>query len=410
MQTPHFISALATGGDATQDEAHVAAQLLSGLGGVAPDLVVLFASPHYGVALDGLGRRMRSATGAGTLIGTTGGGIVGGGREVEQGPALSALGALLPGAEARAHRVAARQTAAGGWDFTGWPDAADAARSGLVLLADPFSFPMQDYLPRLATERPGLAVAGGLASGGRAPGQHVLWVDDEVHREGAAGVVVAGEVELSAAVSQGCRPVGEAYVVTGVRGNLLLSLGGKPAARVLLETLEGLADGERELFRRGAFVGLALDATRSSFRASDLLVRNVLGLHPQDDAVAVAASELRRGGTVQFMVRDAASASREFGEVLAGRDWRGGAAPGELGALLFTCGGRGRGMFEVEDHDAGRVQAALGPDLPLAGFFANGEIGPVGGKPFLHGFTASLAVLRKREPAASGARVSDRRH
>ena len=163
---------------------------------------------------------------------------------------------------------------------------------------------------------------------------------------------------------------------------------------MLFETLEALPDEDRQLFQRGAFVGRAIDAARKTFRSSDLLVRSILGLDPRRHALAIADDELRAGSTIQLMVRDATSASAELQSTLelAGLESFGEA----VGGLLFTCGGRGRGMFGGPDHDAARIEALFGPGFPLAGFSAGGEIGPIGGEPFLHGFTASSAFFVPR--------------
>jgi small ligand-binding sensory domain FIST len=207
-------------------------------------------------------------------------------------------------------------------------------------------------------------------------------------------VLLKGATRVVSAVSQGCRPIGPPLVATRVEGNAIFELRGKPAAKVLFEVLEDLEESERELFQKGAFIGRAVDPARSTFRPGDLLVRNIMGLDPQRHAIAVADGGFRNGTTFQFMVRDGASAEAELASVLevAGLESMGQAS----GGLLFTCGGRGQAMFGRPHHDAASVEAAFGPGFPLAGFAANGEIGPVGGRPFLHGFTASAAIFAPR--------------
>lgn len=398
MTRPRFASALSTDPQAAVAEERCLASLEAQLDGAAPDLLVAFASHHHGDVLDGWPARLRAALGARHLVGCSGLGIVGGEREVEDRPALSLWAATLPGTRVTPRRVRVEHLLGGGARLEGMPDFADPELGSLLLFGDPYTFPVTAFLDELGERHPGLPVAGGMASGGRGAGQNLLFLDDEVHQDGAVAIELEGAVEMCTAVSQGCRPVGSPLVITACRENVVLKLRGRKAAKVLIETLESLPADEQELFRRGTFIGLALDATKSHFEPSDLLVRNILGLLPQEDAVAVSDGSIRPGMSVQFMVRDSASASHELEAVLRqrGRDWSEERDRDESGALLFTCSGRGSRMFGELHHDARRVQQAFGPELPLAGFFANGEIGPVGGRNFVHGFTASVALFRQR--------------
>ena len=402
-----FANALSTESDAEAAEEQCIAALGEQLRGSDPDLLLFFASPHYGASLEGLGRRLRDATGASCTIGCTGASIVGGSREIENRAALSVWAAKLPGTRLLAAQMRAGQEPEGGWSFHGIPEPGDLDRTGVMVLGDPFSFPMPEYLREMEQRWPGVPIVGGLASGGRGPGQNLIFLEDRVITSGGVMMALEGATEICAAVSQGCRPVGDPLVITSCREHLVLKLGGKGAAAQMMRTIEGLEEEDRELFRHGPFVGLAIDATKSRFEAGDLLVRNVLGLHPQEDGVAVADNSIRVGQTIQFMVRDSNSASDDLRNLLAerGPQW---ADPVErspeaksVGALLFSCGGRGSSMFDSQHHDAAQLQAALGPDLPLSGFFANGEVGPVAGRNFLHGFSASVALLRRRSHASA---------
>jgi len=197
------------------------------------------------------------------------------------------------------------------------------------------------------------------------------------------GVFLEG-VDVETVVSQGCRPIGDAFVVTRAERNFVEELGGKPAMARLQELAANATDDERELLQRGLHMGLVVDEHKAEFVRGDFLVRNVLGADQESGAVAVG-DRVSVGQTVQFHVRDAAAADEDLREMLAGVDAR--------AALVFTCNGRGRHLFGVPDHDAGLVDQLLGP-IPAAGAFCAGEIGPVGGRNFLHGFTASLALFR----------------
>ena len=254
------------------------------------------------------------------------------------------------------------------------------------MLADPFTFPSGPFLAKLNDERPGTPLVGGIAAGGGRPGAQALLVDDEVHSEGAVGAVLSG-VRVLTVVSQGCAPIGRDAVITSAEGNLVYELAGQPALERLRSEIASLAPDEQRLAARGILAGLVIDENRSEYGRGDYLVRAVLGADDESGALAVG-ERVRVGQTLRFHVRDARSADEDLRRALADAIPRGDAA----GALLFTCNGRGTGMFSEADHDASAVSDALGSDA-LAGFFCGGEIGPVGGRSFLHGFTATLAVF-----------------
>jgi len=236
-----------------------------------------------------------------------------------------------------------------------------------------------------------------MASGAMGPGQSLLFTADGVREAGAVGVVLEGGIELRPVVSQGCRPVGEKWVITACERNQIKKLGGRPALEVLVETLDGLSPDDRKRLQGAPFIGLAVDAASSRFDCGDYLVRGIMGLNHAERAIAVA-DFVRRGQTVQFLVRDAKGAGEDLRRLMSthGGGELAGVPPRGAGALLFSCNGRGTRMFRQPDHDISCVRSGLAADVPVAGFFAAGEIGPVGGQNFLHGFTASVAVFRPR--------------
>jgi small ligand-binding sensory domain FIST len=200
---------------------------------------------------------------------------------------------------------------------------------------------------------------------------------------GAVAVLLSDDVPVTPVVSQGCRPIGQPFTVTNAKQNLVLELAGQPAMQRLQELVLAADEDERELMRQGLHLGVVVDEHKLDFSRGDFLVRNVLGADRNNGAIAVGEL-VQVGQTVQFHVRDANAADEDLRALLN-------SVEGDA-ALLFTCNGRGSHLFGVPNHDAGVVDDLLGP-LPLAGAFCAGEIGPVGGKNFLHGFTASLAVF-----------------
>lgn len=394
---PIFASGLSTQLVTADAVEEAVAALKRGLDGRTPDLLCFFVTLHHGPELEGLSRRIRQATGAAHAVGCTGETVVGGRREIEEGPALSLWAAACEEMTLRPFRARARADGDGAIEFDALPPVEAPERALLLLLGEPFTFPMADYLAILNERLPGVPAVGGMASGGQGPGQSFLFLDEQLVEDGALGVVIEGGIELFPVVSQGCRPIGAPLVITSVKDHLVRRLGGREASRALVDILRAAPAEERELFQRGPFLGVAVDARKSRFERGDFLVRAILGVQSSDGAVAVSDTSLRAGQTVQFMVRDAASAGEDLAQLVRAGVGGPTAAPGSVGALLFSCNGRGSRMFPDEpDHDIRRVQAGFEREIPAAGFFAMGEIGPVGGRNFLHGFTASVAVFRGR--------------
>jgi len=231
-------------------------------------------------------------------------------------------------------------------------------------------------------------VVGGMASSATQPGENRLFLGPRTHSTGAAAVLLRGDVRLKTVVSQGCRPIGRPLVVTKAERNVLIELGGKRALLQLKEIFDSLPTREQQLVQRGLHVGRVVNEYREQFELGDFLIRNVIGIDPNEGTIAIG-DFFRPGQTVQFHIRDHETADDDLRQHLAAASQAG---PTPAGALLFTCNGRGARLFGKPHHDATCVREAWG-NIPLAGFFAAGEIGPVGNQNYMHGFTASLAVF-----------------
>ena len=351
----------------------------------AADLVFVFCSgAHLAAPADTL-EAVNAILAPDVLAGCGAGGVLGAGREVEEGTAVSVWAAHLGGGHAEAFHASVEQLD-DAVTIEGFPKLDGA--SALVLLPDPYSFPTDRVLAELPRAAPGVPVLGGLASGRVGDGS-VLFLDREVHADGAVGVRLDG-LEVLPCVSQGAAPIGPELTVTAGEGNLIFELAGRPALERLRGTVESLEEHERDMLNGGLLLGIVIDAGKPEYLQGDFLVRGLLGADPEKGAIAVGAP-VGPGSIVRLHARDAASADLDLRQALdLRRTALGGATPG--GALMFTCNGRGRGLFGVRDHDAVAVAELLG-GAPTAGFFAAGEIGPVGGEAFLHGFTATIAVF-----------------
>ena len=366
---------------AAQAVGEIAGQVLEDLDGARADLMFVFVSPHFAGTTEDVVGVLRTVLAPRALVGATHAAVVGGGREVEGTPAISVWAGAGPGLAGRVVHLDVVPGEHGGADLVGWPEDADG--STLLLLADPFTFPVDGVLRVLDAARPGVQVVGGMASAAAGPGANRLVADDRVVERGAVGVLLGPDAAVDAVVAQGCRPVGRPYAVTAVDGNHVVTLGGRPALERLDEVARSMDEDEQEQLLRGLHVGLVVDEHAEDLAPGDFLVRNVLGAREADGALSVGAT-VELGQTLQFQVRDARAADADLRAASAGRS--------AAGSLLFTCTGRGRRLFGRPDHDATAVRDAFGA-IPVAGGFCAGELGPVGGRNHVHGFTASLALF-----------------
>ncbi len=389
-----FSVALSTEPDTRSAIEDVCRQAATRLGGPA-DLAMLFVSPQHGPEFESVAASIAGRLEAKHLLGCTGESIVGGSREIEQQPAIALWLARLPGVSIHGMYLEFEETPEGA-TFTGWPDDLPdpwPPGAALITLGDPFSFAVDAFLRRINEDHAGVPVVGGMASGGFGPGQNRLWLDGNEFASGAVAALVHGPLRIRSVVSQGCRPIGEHYVVTRSQRNVIQELGGRPPLAHLQELFPTLPPREQQLVQRGLHVGRVINEYQDHFGRGDFLVRNVIGADPGSGAIAIGEL-IRPGQTVQFHVRDAESADEDLRHLVS--QARTGSAAPPLGALLFTCNGRGTRLFQQPNHDAGVIQESLG-EIPLAGFFAQGELGPIGGQNFIHGFTASVVLFERTE-------------
>ena len=375
-----FTAALSEHPVAATAVGEVAGQVLDDLG-AAPDLALVFVTPPHAGALEDVAAAIADILRPAALLGCAAVSVVGTGREVEHDAAVS-LWAGRFGPVEPVRLTAVRGTE--GVTVDGWPDAPPFEPSALLLLADPFSFPVETLYAELAERHPGLPVVGGNASAAVGPGGNRLALGRRVHSDGAIGALLGPGVDVATVVSQGCRPIGRPYIVTRAEQHLVYELAGAPALERLVQMADdGMSEEDIDLIDNGLHLGQVIDERKLDYERGDFLVRNVLGADQANGAIAVN-DHVPVGATVQFHVRDAASADEDLRHLLSGRR--------ADGALVFTCNGRGRHLFKTPDHDAGVLAERVGS--PAAGFFAAGEFGPVGGRNFVHGFTASIALFR----------------
>lgn len=383
-----FAVALSVDPDPVAAATEVATRARAALDGATPSLAVLFASPQLCADPWSLLEAIHAHLAPERLIGCTGEAIIGEGREIESGPALSLWCAALPDVAVQTFRLTAEPSADGD-EIVGWPDAIGSSpdETPLIVLADPFTLPA-DLMIEQHNARGWPAMVGGLASGGARPGEHVLFLDRDIHFDGGVGADLPG-ASIVPVVSQGCAPIGPDMVITAGGGPVVAELAGTNAFDKITRVVDELTDEERRLLDQPLLAGLVINENQPEYGRGDFLVRGIHGRDPDTGAVYIG-EHVRVGQTFRLHVRDAGSADEDLRIAL--RDARD--ALGELhpaAGLLFTCNGRGTRMFGSADHDAAAIVEELG--VPAAGMFCNGEIGPVGGRTFLHGFTATMALF-----------------
>ncbi len=381
-----FAAALSEHPLATHAAGEVIGQILDRIG-AEPDLAVLFVTAPHAGALDDIATAITTLLRPHNLIGATAVSVLAGDREAEETAAVSLWAGRLDG-QITGVRLTTAPTD-DGWVVEGLPNTDALQARSLLLIADPFSFPVDAFLDSLGASHPDLAVVGGLASAARGPGGNRLLIDGRVHSNGAVGVLLDADIAPTSLVSQGCRPIGDPLIVTRAEQNVIFELAGRPALDRLISLVESLGPEDRALAARGLHCGLVIDERKETFTRGDFLIRGVVGADREHGAVAIGDT-VDVGTTIQFHVRDAESADDDLHSLLGALERRVDAA------LVFTCNGRGTHLFGSPHHDAAAVSEHAAPGAAVAGMFCAGELGPVGGRNFLHGFTASIALFRDR--------------
>jgi small ligand-binding sensory domain FIST len=385
-----FSAALSTNADSRKAIAEACTEALDALAGPA-DLALIFFSPHHAEEVQGQAGELRNRLGASCLLGCNGESIVGNEQEIEQKPALSLwLARWLKPVKMEPFHLDF-DPAPGGAGIVGLPAsvaAADLRQSAILLLGDPFSFRVDLFLRQLNESVKDLRIMGGMASGGRGPGQCRLVLGDRMWDRGAVGVRLSGPIAVQGIVSQGCRPIGKPLVITRGQENIILELDRRPPLTHLQELLRGLSSRDQDLLQRGLRIGV-INEHPDNIQRGDFLVRNPLGLDRGSGALTIN-DRVHVGQAVQFLIRDADSDDEDLHQRLRTELRAQDRKPS--GALLFTCNRRGVRYFCQPHHDAGVLRAEAG-NIPVAGFLGEGEIGHVGGQSRILGYSATVVLF-----------------
>lgn len=385
--------------------------------GEQPNLAFVFVSVAFASEYERLLPLLQTYMPVAHVVGCSGSGVIGMDddfpAEIEAGPALSLMVAHLPGVNINSFHLTEADLPDLDSPPQSWIDRIGvdpAEQPGFVIMADPFSAGTNELLQGLDFAYPEATKVGGLAGIESFSKYSGLFCDQQLYREGIVGVALSGEIVLEAIVAQGCRPIGELYRVSEGDRNVMVKLeradlsesSAAQPSQTPLEILQALfqtmSEEERVLMQNSLFIGVAQSGFKANLTRRDFLIRNLVGVNPQNGAIAVA-DKIRPGMRVQFHMRDAQTSEEDLEAMLrryrverlenqlAGSEK--GCSP--VGTLLFSCTGRGEGLYDEPNFDSDLFEKYLGP-LPVSGFFCNGEIGPVGGSTFLHGFTSVFGI------------------
>lgn len=395
-----FSSGISTKTSLDEACAEAVEQAVAGLD-APPDLCVVFASTRF-PDKERVPALLGDLAGARHLIGCSGEGIIGGGAEFEGRPAVSVTLASLPGVEVRCQHLEDGDLPDDDGPPGAWVDMMGVnveSAAGFVVLPDPFTFQVHRLLAGLDFAYPAAPKVGGLASGSQHPGGHALFCGRQCYPSGAVVLSLAGDVVVDTRVAQGCKPFGAVGKITKAENHYLLGIDGVPALKFLQDQLGKLEGRDLELASKTPlFLGIGMDpfATETP-AAGDFLIRNVMEYDSKSGSLTIGEI-LSVGRSVQFHLRDRTTSAQDLRDVLSSdRPHRGGPAGPARGALVFSCLGRGRHLYGEEGHDSKVFAEVMGP-LALGGFFCNGEIGPVQGTTYLHGYTSSFAVFAETTP------------
>jgi small ligand-binding sensory domain FIST len=391
-----WASAVSEQADLTRAVEECAAGVRSRLGDSAPDLAVTFVSSHYERDYDDVARLVGEKLATAMVFGCSSGGVIGGGSEVEHRSAVSITAAVLPGVEVvdfylDQESLPDLDAGPGAWEAL--VNASPGQDPQFVMLADPFSFPVQDLLMGMDFAFTRSVKIGGLASSADQQGRNALFLNGQVYRSGAVGLALHGNITVDTVVAQGCRPIGQPMRVSKSRRNVLIGLDGQPPLTVMKNLFKQVNRRDRELMRHSLFLGVVMDDLIEAPEQGDFLIRNVVGIDGRTGTLAIGEL-LKEGQLVQFHLRDAETSAEDLTAVLE-RYAMDNRENQVHGALLFSCLGRGQYLYGRPNHDSDIFRQKLGP-VPLGGFFCNGEIGPVSGTTFLHGYTSSFAIFRAK--------------
>ena len=352
-----------------------------------PELAIVFASTDYAPFLSDFLELIQLHAHATLIVGGSASGLVGSGQEAEGAAGFSIQLLSLPDTQLSTFPFS--EAEADDYTVDQWREIVGSAvdSDAWLFMGNPLKIAAEPWLNTFSSAVHNKPVLGGLLSGGRG-GDDIFVIHNRKQIDAGILVGLKGGIRIHSVVSQGCRPIGEPHAITGASENVISSIGSISAYDRLSESFESLDPDEKARAAGNLFVGLALNEYVDEFKTGDFLVRNLIGVDSSSGKMELAAYP-RVGQTLQFQLRDRHSAHEDLQQILK-RAARKKVRP--FAAISFLCGGRGSGLFGAPHHDAVCLQEQFG-ELPNVGLFCNGEIGPIGDRNFVHGYSAVIGLL-----------------
>lgn len=392
-----FVSSISKNSNPNEALIEISEGLCKKMDGKKIDLAFAFVSARFDMDWPSFAKDLHQTLGKPTLLGSSCEGVIGENLEIEFSPAMAVIAAHLPDVQIQPFRIVPKDLKVA-TEETFWLSKTKSHpldQPSFIIIPDPYTCDVKLLIEKLITNFPKSPIIGGLASGAPPLQENRLILNDHVYQQGAVGVSLSGNIEISTIVSQGCRPIGKSFKITQAQQNVISQLNGKGIVQVLNELFESLSEQEKTLAERSLFIGLAVEENRPYYERGDFLIRNIIAFDPEIGALAIGENNIKIGQVVQFQLRDAKTAHEDLRTLLELHQlMRENKKP--QGGLIFSCLGRGKGLYGESHHDTRLIKEITG-DYALGGFFCNGEIGPIGGKTFIHGYTSSIGLFMTKK-------------
>tara|TARA_Y100001936_G_scaffold229029_1_gene250766 strand:- start:16429 stop:17619 length:1191 start_codon:yes stop_codon:yes gene_type:complete len=392
----NWISAVSDISDYDKAISEISLDIKQKLNGKKADLVILFVSSHHSINYEKIASLFSEKINTKCIIGCSAAGVIGNGHEVERRAGIAACAAYLPNVEITPFHIQQNKLPNEDANPNEWFNITGLRSDNckaMMILPDPFTIRSDNLLAGLDYAFPETTKIGALASGGGQPGSNALFINNKSYTYGAVGVGFSGDLSVETIVAQGCRPIGEPMIVTDADINVINKIGDKTPLEILGEIFEKSSIREKRLIRRSLQIGIIMDRF-SSVNDEEFLIRNILGADEEDGSIAIGEM-INEGQIIQFYIRDAKTADEDLKIILEkyADKFEGNKLES---ALLFSCLGRGQYLYGAPNHDTNLFTNIVG-DIPITGFFSNGEIGSIGDQTFLHGYTSSFALFKSEK-------------
>ena len=365
------------------------------LGNNKPDLGLVFISSHHSSSYEEITEKIKEKINCEFILGCSGSGVIGEGKEFEYLPGVSLTVASLPNVTLKPFHFTQDilpnpDESPDAWKET--VDVLDDDPKTIILFPDPFSIRTEYVLDGLDFAFPNTKIIGALASGGNKPGDNALFVNGETYSKGCSGVVISGDFELDILVAQSCRPIGEPMIVTQSNNNVINELDSDLPIVAIKKLYDELPEDEKGIMNNALQIGILMDRLGDIDDEITYMIRNISSIDKDTGSITIGES-ITDGQVGQFHLRDSGAAQEELKKMLT--EYKINDDQIIKSTLMFSSVGRGKYLLGESHHDINLYKNIIDNNSPITGFFSNGEISPIGDRTYLHGYTSSFAIFRE---------------